>query len=384
MKFVLQNKKETGTDILHGVCAALYCMPLSLCVGVLSGIGVHGGAAVGMIGCLASVFGGGTFVPCWMLFMPAFFAVKEFGNGFAFAAMLIGALLFALVECILQRKNIKLQMTDGAVAGLALGAAFLATVILTKDYFGIAASGNTAIEMLQSYRSNGFHANWRGVLYGTITLVIMITWPRKFRTFKKYLPAPFMALLIPLAINMILNYEAYRTPVYEVGAYNIAQLQSLFDFSANPHSMWLLLPAAVGFCVCFLAVSLFLRQTTPQKKSQTVSHLLTSPFCLPLRPYEFGPKTVLGAAVGAAVVFLLCSASPIISRIPTHSCAVVLITLGWQNVPWGKIKSAFTNGLGDALAFLLTFAVFVIADPIVAFLPPVVSVFDNKKKKTKQ
>ena len=55
------------------------------------------------------------------------------------------------------------------------------TILQTNNYFGINATGVSAVDMLLSYRSFGFHANWRTVLYGTIVLVLMITYPRKFK-----------------------------------------------------------------------------------------------------------------------------------------------------------------------------------------------------------
>jgi MFS superfamily sulfate permease-like transporter len=283
------------------------------------------------------------------------------------------------VQAILQKRNITFEMTDAAKAGLALGAAFLATVILTKDYFGIAASGNTALEMLKSYRSNGFHANWRGVLYGTITLVIMITWPRKFRTFKKYLPAPLMALLIPLVINMALNREAYRTPVYETGEYALTQLSQLFDFSANAHPLWMLPLLAIGFCICLFTVQAFFGASKQESAGYAVGNTLSSAVCLPLRGYEFGKTGAFGCIVGALSVAALSFAFPLVSRMPTHSMAVVLITLGWQSVPWGLIGKSFKSGAKDITALLLVFLCFVFADPVLAFLPPFVSFFDKRK-----
>ncbi len=373
------EKNTSAAAALQGFCAALYIFPLALSVGVLSGVGVFAGMAAGVIGCLACVVGKTMYAPCWMLFMPAFFMIKEFGTGFAFASMLAGGLLFSVSQLILQKKNIKFELTDAAKAGLALGAAFLATVILTKDYFGIAASGNTALEMLRSYRSNGFHANWRGVLYGTITLVIMITWPRKFRTFKRYLPAPFMALLIPLVFNMVLNREAYRTPVYEAGEYAFSDLAVLFDFTANTHSWWLLLPSAIGFCVCLFAAAAFFGTQKQDANGFAVGNMLGSTVCLPMRSYEFGKTNVLGALVGAVTVIALSCLFPLISRMPTHSMAVVLITLGWQSVPWGLVAKSFKSGINGILALLLVFVCFVFADPIVAFLPPFISFFDKRK-----
>ena len=364
---------------LQGFCAALYIFPLTLSVGVLSGVGVFAGAVAGVIGCLLCAVGKSMYAPCWMLFMPAFFLIKEFGTGFAFLAMLVGSVMHLLVQFVLQKKNMKFELTDAAKAGLALGAAFLATVILTKDYFGIAASGNTALEMLRSYRSNGFHANWRGVLYGTITLVIMITWPRKFRTFKKYLPAPFMALLIPLAFNMLLNRESYRTPVYETGAYSLTDLSVLFDFSANEHT-WLLLPVVgVGFCVCLFVAGAFFDSDREEATGFAVSNVLTSAVCLPLRSYEYSAGSFVGGLVGAMTVISLSCAFPLVSRMPTHSMAVVLITLGWQSVPWGLIAKSFRSGVKSITALVLVFLCFVFADPVLAFLPPFVSFIDKRK-----
>lgn len=375
----LIEKNTFSAQALQGFCAALYIFPLSLSVGVLSGVGVFAGAVAGVIGCLSCVVGKTMYAPCWMLFMPAFFMIKEFGTGFAFLSMLLGGMLFLITQFILQKKNVKIELTDAAKAGLALGAAFLATVILTKDYFGIAASGNTAIEMLKSYRSNGFHANWRGVLYGTITLVIMITWPRKFRTFKKYLPAPFMALLIPLVFNMLLNREAYRTPVYETGEYALSDLSALFDFSANTHPWWLLPVVAIGFCVCLFAVQAFFGCEKEDQNGYAVGIVLGSAVCLPLRSYEFGKTGLVGGLVGAVTVVALSCVFPLVSRMPTHSMAVVLITLGWQSVPWGLIAKSFKSGIKDITAVVLVFLCFIFADPVLAFLPPFVSFFDKRK-----
>ncbi len=378
MNQIIEHNKFAA-QALQGFCAALYIFPLSLSVGVLSGLGVFAGMLAGVVGCLLCAVGKTMYAPCWMLFMSAFFMIKEFGSGIAFLAMLAGGLLFLSVQLVLQKKNISIELTDAAKAGLALGASFLATVILTKDYFGIAASGNTAIEMLKSYRSNGFHANWRGVLYGTITLVIMITWPRKFRTFKKYIPAPLMALLIPLLFNMVLNREAYRTPVYETGEYALSELSLLFDFSANAHPLWMLPLLAIGFSICLFTVQAFFGTTKEESVGFAVGNTLSSAVCLPLRSYEFGKTGIVGGIVGALTVVALSFAFPLVSRMPTHSMAVVLITLGWQSVPWGLIGRSFKSGIKESSALILVFLCFIFADPVLAFLPPFVSVFDKRK-----
>ena len=82
-------------------------------------------------------------------------------------------------------KNYKLN--TAVKSALSLSLAFSVTALLTTHYFGIGAEGFTVIEILKTYRSLGFHPNWRGVFYGTITLFCMITYPFKFKKANKYL-----------------------------------------------------------------------------------------------------------------------------------------------------------------------------------------------------
>ena len=83
---------------------------------------------------------------------------------------------------LLLRADRLLRFIPAPVAGgFTIGTALVMTILQTNNYFGINATGVSAVDMLLSYRSFGFHANWRTVLYGTIVLVLMITYPRKFK-----------------------------------------------------------------------------------------------------------------------------------------------------------------------------------------------------------
>ena len=97
----------------------------------------------------------------------------------SFSASIICCVLIIISSFFTDK--IKNLFTSPVLSGIMLAGALTVTVLFTTDYFGIGATGNSVAEMIKSYISLGFHPNWRGVLYGTIVLVIMVTFPRKFK-----------------------------------------------------------------------------------------------------------------------------------------------------------------------------------------------------------
>jgi MFS superfamily sulfate permease-like transporter len=99
---------------------------------------------------------------------------------------------------------------------LAVGTAAVVAMHQTAGYFDTGAAGLRMAELLASYRMFGFHPNWRTVLFSTIMMVVLITWPRKFPRFCKTVPAGFAGVVITTALNMLLNLDAARSVVPEL------------------------------------------------------------------------------------------------------------------------------------------------------------------------
>ncbi len=168
-------------DTVYNITSTL---PLIFSMAVCAGMGSFAGA---VISCVAAF----TFTlteennktPLFASFLILAYAFKEFGtSAAAFSVMLCG--LFLLLTAITFDKTKKSfeKLFSSDISGMVMFlTALSATILFTTDYFGIGATGNTFREIIASYVSLGFHPNWRGVLYGTIVLVIMITFPRKFK-----------------------------------------------------------------------------------------------------------------------------------------------------------------------------------------------------------
>jgi len=130
--------------------------------------------------------------------------------------------------------------------GFSLGAAVMMALYQCSGYFAVGASGAGILELLRSYRGLGFHANWRTVFFSTVMLVILITWPRRFKRLSRMLPAGFVGLVTVTALNYLLNPDPLRSTVLEFpapwlpffGRVPVSALSMLLIFAAWEELPW--------------------------------------------------------------------------------------------------------------------------------------------------
>ncbi len=311
--------------------------------------------------------------PSAFLLVPVIFVAGTVGTGGLPLAVLCGSVLFLLLS--LSPKA--LEFSPAVKAGAAIGLAFSVTALLTTYYFGIGATGAYTLEILKNYRYLGFHPNWRGVFYGTITLFAMITYPFKFKKLSKYLPAEVVSVLIPLALNLFLNPNGETTPILEVGALSDMKVLSgvkaflpIADFSAFKESENLVnvLKGAFALAAVFaLYKPAEKRSSVVSASASGVSSLLGG---LPAQTSEILNYTPVSAvtALGASVLFaVFCPA--LIARIPLHSLAVVFIVSAWKEVSLKEVSPAFKKrDIFSIFSFFVCVLGFVLADVFTASL----------------
>jgi len=150
-------------------------------------------------------------------------ALRHGGTQGIIAALLCAALVGEILLLYAQREKSpeirllgeKIQPPRPFYPGLALGAALMMSLYQCSGYFAVGARGAGMIELLRSYRGLGFHPNWRTVLFSTVMLVILITWPRRFKRLSRVLPAAFVGLVAVTALNFLLNPDPLRSAVLE-------------------------------------------------------------------------------------------------------------------------------------------------------------------------
>ena len=321
-----QNLKK---DVLAGLTGAMLSGSYALCTAASAGLGLWNVFFCVVICSLFSAkLKNKIYAPDVFLLIPVHYVVSECGNYYLPICIVGGVIIYYLLSRIIKINS----RINSIIAWVTLILALVATVILTNQYFGIGASGSTAIEMLKSYRSLGFHPHFRGLLYGTITLFAMITYPFKFRKLNKKLPAEFMTLLIPLVLNLFLNPEKELTTINEIDTFKIP-----FDFpkaieEANT------LPIILG-CLYFGFI-LFLRSSEKNISRNTLANMASGILSfLPARQFDITNYSLVSAIVTIVVsggIIILCP--NLLARIPMHCVGALLIVSAWQQVPYKNLS----------------------------------------------
>lgn len=333
------SKENIKTDILAGLTGAMLLGSYALCTAASVGLGLWNVFFCIVICSLFSVkLKNKIYAPDAFLLVPVHYVVSECGNYYLPICIIGGVAIYYLVSKIIKRN----KRINSIMAWATLILALVATVILTNRYFGIGATGSTAIEMLKSYRSLGFHPHFRGLLYGTITLFAMITYPFKFRKLNKTLPAEFMTLLIPLILNLFLNPERELTTVNEISTfvYNKYNPPIPFGFSEafEKTNIW---PVILG-CIYFGFV-LFLRSNENNISRNTLTNIANGVISfLPARQFDVTSYSLVSAIVTILVSGLIIILFPnALARIPMHCVGALLIVSAWQQVPYKNLSLLF-------------------------------------------
>lgn len=366
--YQLSADKKTVTRVLSdSVSTVSTVLPLSLATGVCSGYGAFGGIVCAVCACLCSFAGGTT--PSYLVFLIASTAVASHGLTAALAGTFVAAVI-TVIGGYCRCDKLKGKASPALKGAVTLATAFSLTALQTTNYFGIGAGGASVVEIITDYRSLGFHANWRGVFYGTVVMVIMITFPRAFKKFCTKLSPSFIALAVTLVLNLLLNPGYRATAINEVGAYRACENMHCFDLS-------LLTASDIPFILLFgIALAFAMLYSGAQHNECSCKKLFTvqsagNAVCAAAGGVPFATFTKVSrvkpvSGIIAAAVCALLFACGVFERMPVHSLAVVIIVGAWQSVDWHAVAVAFKGGAKSTLILIVWALLIVFAPPAVA------------------
>ncbi len=330
-------------------------IPLSLSMSFFLGLG---SVVCIIITCIACIFSAkakdNKIMPVYLTFTVLLYCISVSGIGTAaFSAMLCGLLLLIL-NPIAKKLNFSF---NPAVTGTMLSGALTVTVLITTHYFGIGAQGDTVREMLSSYLSLGFHPNWRGILYGTIVMVIMITFPRKFKKLDKVISAPFIAIITTLILNLFLNPADLISAIQEIGlSFYESRIYADLPFILNGEIDFIsgiLCGASLYFICQYALISNGERQNGVISSSGNIFLGGCLGVILPYGIKKEKASIISGIIASVISTAILILFKAFIARIPVSSLAVIIIVGAWGSVRWGNIKKAFSS-LASVVFFVIS------------------------------
>ena len=352
MKHSLSENKKLK-EIVSGLSASMLTGTYAICICGILGFDLWHVLFCTVI-CFMLSFEAKTklFSPDAFLLLPILYMVSSDAKKLLPVVAIVGTAIAVILSKVLKNKPIP----SFAFAGGGIGIALVVTILLTNNYFGIGAFGATALDMLKTYRSLGFHPDFRGLLYGTVTLFAMITYPFKFKKLNKYLPAEFMTLLIPLVMNLFLNPVKELTTINEIDSFNALSFSDLaYDFTLNSISASDITVAIKASVVSGVLIYLYSAKTNEKENLHFLANASTTFVSgLPVRAFSiqsFTCVSLITAIISTVAVLVLFP--DILSRIPMHCVGALLIVSAWQHVPYKKVAAAFKENTVLALIMII-------------------------------
>lgn len=348
------DKYKFKQDVLGSLTAVGWIFPLALAFGSNSPFGT----AAGIIGAIAAcIIGAGNSkkipMPHVEVFAVLFCAANAIGVSGAMLSCIIAGAILLFVATLQFNKSFFIIPLEAFGAITFIIAAVLC-ITQVNYYFGIGVPVGNALDTLMAYRSFGFHANWRGVLYGTITLVVMITYPIKFKKLSKRVPAPAVALVGTTLLNLLLNPSAETTAIDEVGEFMSSAMYlfvgkiSIYDVT---HAKFI--PAL--FFAWALVVVLVADTLLHEEKLSAVHYSLAfkgmrsliCPLCEGMTVSDddsYGETRLTSLFAAVLMILLALVAKPFIMRVPIATLAVIIICTAWQRVRFKFIQKSLSKG----------------------------------------
>ena len=380
--------KDLASDLVAGLIVAIIALPLSIALAIASGVAPVCGIYTAIVAGFVIALLGGSRVN--ISGPTAAFATIVAGivathgmDGLVVATLMAGLMLILMGLCRFGSliKYIPTTITVGFTAGIAVTIA----IGQVKDFMGLTyPAGTHAVETVEKAEAvaKSLHTvNWWALLVGGLGLVVLIVWPY----ISKKIPGSLIAVLVGSVAVWALDL-----PVNTIGdLYSIESSLPAFSMPSFSFDMLVtLLPSA--FTIAMLAgieslLSCVVSDGMIGDKHRSNTELIvqgvgnicsglfggipaTGAIARTAANVKNGGRSPISGMVHAAVLLLILVAlMPLASFIPMPIIAAVLFMVAYNMSEWrGFVKLCKTAPLTDILVLVVTFALTVIFDLVVA------------------
>ncbi len=361
-------------DLMAGLTVTAVALPLALAFGVAAGASAAAGLVTAIIaGLVIGLLSGAPYQisgPTGAMSAVLIVLVHHYGlQGIWVAGLLSGLMLLAIG--LLRLGRFIAFIPAPVITGFTSGIALIIFIGQIDNFLGVTTPGkDAALFKLLSYFQGGFTPDWRSVLLGSLVVVTMLLWPKKWNA---RFPSSLLGIILATGINMLLNWD-----VTQIGA--IPQTLLLSE-RFNPFEFqWSTLPefiapaltitalGAIESLLCGAVASNMTNirlQANQELIGQGIGNMLI-PFFGGIPATAAIARTSVGIKSGGQTrlvsiihaiglllsMFLL---APVMAKIPLTALAGVLFVTAWRMNEWSSIRFMFSRRFPNAiLAFMAT------------------------------
>ncbi|MGQ5524973.1 SulP family inorganic anion transporter [Chitinimonas sp. PSY-7] len=373
-------------DFIAGLTVAVVALPLAMAFAIASGVPPEAGIFTAIIaGLLISGLGGSRLCiggPTGAYIVILHSIVVQYGvANLAVATFMAGIMLLLMGLCRLGQVIRFFPMP--IITGFTNGIAVIILLTQLKDFFGlpVASMPDNFFALVYLLWHEIEHLHWPTFLLATGSLVLILTWPKRFN---RLLPAPFVALIGAAFVVALVNL-----PVATIGSKfgGIPQglptfTPLLFDWEnfsnlLSPASKIALL-GAIESLLCAVVADKATgdhHDSDQELMAQGIANLVvplfggiaaTGAIARTATNIQNGGRTPLAGIFHAlALLIVVLVAAPLASYVPLAVLAAILVATAIKMGDW-DIRKARQYPRRDTLVLAVTFALTVLFDLTIA------------------
>lgn len=380
------NRQKFFADLTAGIIVGIVALPLSIALGIASGVSPEKGLITAIFGGFFISLLGGSRVqiagPTGAFIVVLYAIVQEFGvEGLIIATFMAGIIM--LILGFLKIGSLIQFMPYPIIVGFTSGIALIILFSQIKDFFGLAGGDVPAdfIDKLYFYAEYAGTVNFYSAGLGIFTVLATVYGGR----FSSKIPGSLIAIIIGVVVVSYCNL-----PVATIGS-KFGELSSKFPTPSFPNVDFssmrvLLLPAftiaMLGSIESLLSAMVADGATGYRHRPNTeliangVANIITPifggiPACgavaRTMTNVRNGGLTPIAGIVHAIFVLLVLLFFGKWARlIPMPTLAGILFVVAYNMSEWRSFKGMFRNSRSDVVVLLTTFSLTILIDITVA------------------
>lgn len=387
---MFQRRELTGErilkDIVAGIIVAIVALPLSVALGISSGVSPEKGLITAIMAGFFISFLGGSRVqiggPTGAFVVIVYGIIENHGiEGLIIATMMAGVILIILGLAKMGSiiKFIPHPITIGFTSGIAI--TLLSTQV--KDFLGLSI-GSVPAEFIPKWQTYFQHFNTINIptlLVGVASLAIMILWPKLNKT----IPGSLIALIIATAVVSLFNLPvetigsrysniSSSIPMPSISLVSFSTIQELI----GPAFTIAILAAIESLLSAVVADGMIggKHDSNMELVAQGVGNIVSALFggipatgaiARTAANVKNGGRSPISGIVHAITLLLIMLVfMPLAKLIPMTTLAAILIIVSYNMGEWKSFYSFMKAPKSDMMILVLTFLLTVIFDLVVA------------------
>jgi SulP family sulfate permease len=380
------TKQNLIDDVTAGIIVAIIALPLSIALGIASGVTPEKGLITAIIaGFLISFFGGSRVQiggPTGAFMVIVYGIVVEHGvDGLIIATIMAGIILiiFGLINIGSVIKFIPYPITTGFTAGIAV------TIFSSQvnDFLGLNVEA-LPVEFLEKwhiYFENMYRIDGRTVGIGVIALLIIVLWPKV----TKKIPGALIAIIVTATLVQMFSLDVStigskfgeisgKLPTLQVPRFSLEIMRVLIA----PAFTIAILGAIESLLSAVVSDAMIgsKHRSNMELIAQGMANIgsglfggipATGAIARTVANIKNGGRTPIAGMVHAVTLLLIMLLfMPLAKLIPLSTLAAILMVVAYNMSEWRDFIGLFKAPKSDILVLVITFAITVIFDLVLA------------------